>query len=146
MIADKDSTVNANTVNTNAINTTALAYMGDAVYEVYVRAYVLQKNRINVDQIHQAAVNYVRADSQAKALKAMFEGLFEEEKQLVKRARNRKTVSRPRNSDPVEYKLATAFEALLGYHYLAGNTDRLEALIAEAILVVDEVGNKEESK
>jgi len=114
------------------LNTTALAYIGDAVYEVHVRNHVLQSGQVNADKLHQMAVKYVRAEGQAKALKAIFDELSEEEQNLVKRARNRKATSQPKNVDPVVYKLATAFEALIGYHYMADNQSRLNEIIALA--------------
>ncbi|MCL2437396.1 MAG: ribonuclease III [Clostridiales bacterium] len=115
------------------LNTTALAYIGDAVYEVHVRNHVLQSGQANADKLHQMAVKYVKAEGQAKALKAIFDQLSEEEQDLVKRARNRKTTSKPNNANPVAYKLATALEALIGHLYLTGNTERLEEIIKLAM-------------
>ena len=74
----------------------------------------------------------------------MFDGLTEEEQRLVKRARNKKFTTKARNADPVTYKWATAFEALVGYLYLAGETERLGQVIEEAIAIV-EGGNDEQS-
>ena len=89
------------------MNTTALAYMGDAVYEVYVRRHVMESGQINADRLHYMAVPFVRAHGQATALKEMMKGfLTEEEASLARRARNHKTTSRPKNADPVEYKLS----------------------------------------
>jgi len=119
------------------LNTTALAYIGDAVYEVHVRNHVLQSGQVNADKLHQMAVKYVRAEGQAKALKAIFDELSEEEQDLVKRARNRKATSQPKNVDPVVYKLATAFEALIGYHYMAENQSRLNEIIALAFAEIE---------
>ena len=119
----------------NEINTTALAFVGDAVYEIYVRTHVLKTGQTNADRLHQMAVKYVRADGQAKAVKYMMNTNFltEEEIALVKRARNHKTTSKPRHADPVIYKLSTAFESLLGSLYLAGKTERMEEIISKAI-------------
>ncbi len=122
------------------INPTALAYIGDAVYEVYIRRHVLEKEQVHVDRIHQAAVKYVRADGQAKAVRKMLstEGfLSPAETALVKRTRNRKFASKPKNADPVDYKLATAFEALMGYLYLSGDTKRMDEIAAEAIRIIE---------
>ncbi|QHI72808.1 Mini-ribonuclease 3 [Aminipila terrae] len=117
----------------NKINTTALAYIGDAVYEVYVRRYVLEKDSVNVNKQNKLAVKFVRAEGQALAIKKMMESLDVNEQLLVKRARNKKITSKPQNADPVTYKLATAFEALVGYLYLDGNVQRLEEVINQAI-------------
>nr|WP_315019909.1 ribonuclease III domain-containing protein [uncultured Aminipila sp.] len=121
----------------NKINTTALAYIGDAVYEVYVRKYVLQKDSVNVNKQNKLAVKFVRAEGQALAIKKMMESLTESEQTLVKRARNKKITSKPQNADPVTYKLATAFEALVGFLYLSGNVERQEEVIDQAIALID---------
>lgn len=119
------------------MNTTALAYMGDAVYEVYVRKHVMGSGNPHVDSLHKNAVSYVRADAQAKVLKSMMNGfLSEEELALVKRARNHKIASKPQNASPMTYKLATAFEALIGCLYLSQDTERLEVVVAEALRII----------
>ena len=112
-------------MNPKEINTTALAYIGDAVYEIYVREHVLEASKTqafgaHVDALHKKAVRYVRADGQAKALRRMLkEGfLTAEEEALVRRARNHKSASKPKNADAMDYKYATALEALIGYWYL----------------------------
>ena len=128
-------------MNTNPkeINTTALAFLGDAVYEVYVRKYVMEEGCQRADLLHRMAVKYVCADGQAKAVKSLMRDfLTEEEVRLVKRARNHKTTSKARSADPVTYKLATAFEALIGYLELNGDRNRAEAVIAEALKRIEE--------
>ena len=138
-------------LNPKDINTTALAYIGDAVYEIYVREHVLGQDLrgmnknfgAHVDALHKRAIRYVRADGQAKAVKAMLnEGfLGDEEAALVRRARNHKTASKPKNADAMDYKYATAFEALIGFWHLsaqAGGDDgayakqRMEEIIFKA--------------
>ncbi len=120
--------------NIKNMNTTALAFMGDAVYEVYIRKLVMDDGQTRADRLHAMAVPYVRAGGQAAAVKKMMNESFltEEELTLVKRARNHKISSKPRNAGPVEYKLATAFEALLGALYLDGDIQRLEEIIKKA--------------
>ena len=99
--------------------------------------------QINADRLHAMAVPFVRAEGQASAVKKlMAEFLTEEEILLVKRARNHRTTSKPRNADPVAYKLATAFEALIGYMYLAGNISRAEEIIAKALEIIEYTGEK----
>ena len=126
--------------NTKNINTTALAYIGDAVYEIYVRERVLQLEKVHVDHLHKLAINYVNNAGQAKAVKRMMneDFLTEEEVSLVKRARNHKTASKPRNADPVNYKLATAFEALIGWLHLDGRKERMEEIIFHAMEIIEE--------
>ena len=131
-------------LNSKEINSTALAYIGDAVYEIYVRRHVMETGQTNADRLHQMAIQYVCADGQAKAVKKLMqEFLTEEEVRAVKRARNHKTTSKPKNADPVIYKLATAFEALVGQLYIDENTARLEEVIFEAFNIV-EAGEKNE--
>ena len=129
------------------INTTALAYMGDAVYEVYVRRHVMETGHVHVDRLHQMAVPFVKAEGQAKAIKHMMENfLTEEEQALTKRARNHKIATTAKNATPMDYKWATAFEALLGYLYLIGDTCRLEEVVAEAISYIEKTSQKAGTK
>ena len=138
-------------LNPKEINTTALAYIGDAVYEICVREHVLRQDLngmdknfgAHVDALHKRAIRYVRADGQAKAIKSMLnEGfLSDEEAVLVRRARNHKSASKPKNADAMDYKYATAFEALIGFWHLSaqaggdGSTEakqRMEEIILKA--------------
>lgn len=122
------------------INTTALAYLGDAVYEVAVRKYIMETGQYHADRLHQIAVRFVRAEGQAMALKKIMQELTEEEQALVRRARNRKITSKPKHADPVTYKLATAFEAFVGYLYLTENRQRLDWFIETAIDIINHHG------
>ena len=121
------------------MNTSTLAYLGDAVFEVIVREKIVTEKPGDVDRAHHTAVRYVSAAGQAKAAKAMMaEGfLTEEEEHIYKRARNHRSMSRPQNADPREYKIATGFEALLGYLYLSEDRQRLREIAAEAVRIVD---------
>lgn len=125
-------------MDTKNINTTALAYMGDAVYETYIREHVMQQGYVHSNELHRAAVKYVSAGGQAKAIKAVFDDLTEEEQKLVKRARNHKTSSKAKNADPVTYKWATALEALIGKTHLDGDIEREKELIERIIKVIEE--------
>lgn len=121
------------------INSTTLAYMGDAVYEVRVREMLIEQDPHDVNKLHRRAVQYVSAAGQAKAMKKLADGfLTEEEVRLYKRARNHRSMSRPKNTDPRIYKIATGFEALLGYLFLAEESDRLDEVIEEAIRIIEE--------
>lgn len=121
------------------INSTTLAYMGDAVYEVRVREMLIEQDPHDVNKLHKRAVRYVSAAGQAKAMKKLADGfLTEEEVRLYKRARNHRSMSRPRNTDPRIYKIATGFEALLGYLFLAEESQRLDEVIEEAIRIIEE--------
>jgi len=120
------------------INTTALAYLGDAVYEVAIRKYIMETGQYNADRLHKIAVRYVCAEGQALAIKRLIEELTEEEQSLVRRARNRKITSKPRNVEPITYKWATAFEAFVGYLHLTEQQERLDWFIGRAIEIINE--------
>lgn len=115
------------------LNTTALAFLGDAVYETCVRERLVRSGQIHGDRLHRIAVGYVRAEAQAASLKRILPELTEEELALVKRGRNKRINSKPKHADPVIYKWATAFEALLGYLYLSGQEERLGEIMEEAM-------------
>lgn len=106
-----------------------LAYMGDAVYEKYVREYVIKQGHCNNGLLHKKSIKYVSAKGQASALKKLEEILTEEEKDVVRRGRNSNPHSTAKNADIVEYKYATGFEALIGYLYLTEQTERLEEIV-----------------
>ncbi|MDR0424786.1 MAG: Mini-ribonuclease 3 [Clostridiales Family XIII bacterium] len=118
-------------------NTVLLAFIGDAAYELKIREHVIRSGIKHGDRLHFAAVKYVCAAAQANVMKAVFDGLDEDEQRLVKRARNRKTSSKPKNADPVEYKWATAFEALMGYYSISGQEAKLDAMAARAVSIID---------
>ncbi len=113
----------------------ALAYMGDAIYETYVRKYLLKKGQLKVQALHEYAVRFVKATAQAVVIRNWLKNgvLTEEEQAVVRRGRNAKSGSIPRNTDVQTYRYSTAFEALIGFLYLDDRTERLESLIEEAI-------------
>lgn len=127
--------------NIKNLNTEAMAYMGDAVYEQAVREMLLQKGFAKVDHLHRRAVKYVNADAQAKAIKSIFHELTEKEQALVKRARNHKFHSKAKHADPITYKWATAFEAIIGYYYLADESERLNWFIDKAFAIIGDQSN-----
>ena len=120
-------------------STNTLAYLGDAVFEVIVREKIVCEKPGDSGRAHHTAVRYVSAGGQAKAARAMIASGFltEEELALYKRARNHRSMSRPQHADPRDYKIATGFEALLGYLYLADDRQRLREIAAEAVRIVD---------
>ena len=117
-----------------------MAFIGDAFFELAVRKRLAESGgTYAADKLHFAAVRYVNAVSQARAMRGLTGqgALTDDELDLVRRARNRKTKSIPKNTDPLDYKLATAFESLLGFHYMAGNADRADELTELAIRIID---------
>lgn len=119
------------------INANTLAYIGDAVYELYIREYAMQIRMENVDVMSSLTVKYVKAESQALGIKAIFDNLSDEEQSVVRRGRNRKIRSTPRAVDPVIYKTATGLEALIGYLYIKGEDERLTEVVRMIIDAID---------
>ena len=118
-------------MNILEINVLVLAYLGDTIYENYVRKYLINKGIANVNDLQKESVNYVSAKSQSGYLKKMIAGNFlsNEELDVVKRARNYKTTSHPKNCDIITYKYATGLEALIGYLNLKENIERIDEIM-----------------
>lgn len=116
---------------TKEINSLVLAYLGDTIYEDYIREYLIKSGIGNVNDLQSASIKYVSAKAQCKFVKEMIEEDFfnEEELIIIKRARNHKSISHPKNCDIVTYKYATGFEALIGFLKLEGNIKRIEEII-----------------
>lgn len=113
-------------------NPLELAYIGDTVYDLYVRAYVLEKSTMAVKGLHRQAVEYVNCGAQASAMERLLPLLSPEEVAAFKRGRNAHTRA-PRNADPGAYACATGLEALVGFLFLTGQAQRLQELIAVAL-------------
>ena len=110
------------------LNPLQLAYMGDTVWELLIRARVLER-RLTVRHMHQAAVSGVNARAQAEALEHVAGELTEDEADVVRRGRNAHPHhAGPKHQDPADYKAATGLEALIGYLYLSGQEERLMTL------------------
>ena len=118
-------------MNVLEINVLVLAYLGDGIYENYVRKYLINKGIGNVNDLQKEATSYVSAKSQAKFLQDMIDNnmLSEEELDVVRRARNYKTTSHPKNCDIITYKYATGLEALIGYLNLEENNERIDEIM-----------------
>ncbi len=101
-----------------------MAYIGDSLFELFIRNLLLERKVCKPHQLHQQAIKYVNATAQARLLERIRPDLTEEEAVIVRRGRNVKT-GVPKNADPADYQYSTAFEALLGYLYLAEEEDRL---------------------
>ena len=125
----------SDTINNKDVNVLVLAYLGDTVYEYYIRRFLINQKIANVNDLQKNAVNYVSAKNQARFLEELMNDNFftEEEIDIIKRARNHKGVSHPKNCDIVTYKHATALEALIGYLKLEKREDRID-MIMERIL------------
>lgn len=113
------------------MNVVTLAYLGDAIYEVFIRKMLIEKGIVKVEELQKEAVKYVSAKGQALILRQLMDNgiLYEDELEVVQRGRNYKRSSHPKHTDIVTYKYSTGFEALVGYLYLSGNVDRLVEIL-----------------
>ena len=113
------------------VNSLVLAYLGDTIYENYVRHFLVRKNIGHVDLLQKEAVKYVSAKNQSVYLHKLIDNNFltDEELDVVKRARNYKTTSHPKSCDIITYKYATGLEALLGYLDLSGRNTRIDEIM-----------------
>ncbi|MDR3288907.1 MAG: Mini-ribonuclease 3 [Peptococcaceae bacterium] len=122
------------------MNATTMAYLGDAVYELWVRRHLLETGMVKVKELHKAAVKYVCADTQARLLRQLTPDLDEKESQIVLRGRNANG-NHPKRVDVITYRHATAFEALVGYWYLSGQKQRMEWAFQQAANMGTEEGD-----
>lgn len=113
------------------INSLVLAYIGDCVYENYIRHFLVSQGIANVDKLQKSAVKYVSAVSQCNFVRKMIDEKFlsTEEVEIFTRIRNNKNHSHPKNCDIVTYKYATGLEGLIGYLDLIGKKDRIEEIM-----------------
>ena len=105
------------------------AYMGDAVYEKYIREYVIRQGLCKNGLLHKKSIKYVSANGQVRILQRIESALTEDELDIVRRGRNSNPHSHAKNADIVDYKYATGFEALIGYLYLNEQNERLEEIL-----------------
>ncbi len=111
------------------LNPLVLAYIGDTVYDLFVRTYLIHTQDVSVHQYHLKSISYVKAASQSDTLQTIEAYLTEDEKSIVRRGRNAKSGTIPKNADVVEYRRATGFESLLGYLFLTGQEERLYEIL-----------------
>lgn len=120
--------------NAGALNPLVLAYIGDAVYEVFIRTVLISMHTdYSVHRLHINSTSFVKAHAQSEIVKKILPLLSDEEVNIVKRGRNSKSGFVPKNADVIEYRLATGFEALIGYLYLKGNSKRLVEVLKLSI-------------
>lgn len=128
------------TIDTKQLNALALAYMGDAVLETYVRYHLIATGKVRPQRLHQLATTYVSAKAQAAFVKHLFDEvrLSKQEEQVFLRGRNAKSATIPRNTDLATYRQSTGFEALLGYLYFQDHYERIDEIIAQLFIFVEE--------
>lgn len=124
------------------LNGITLAYMGDAVYEVYIRQHLLERGLVRPNQLQKAATAFVSAKAQAALIEAMLAAnlLTEEEQDIYTRGRNAKSYTHAKNTSVVTYRISTGFEALFGYLHLSGATERVAELAHWCIDYVEKGG------
>ena len=123
----------------NQLSPLTWAYVGDAVYEMYIRTYLINKTNLKPHKLHIEAIKYVKAGAQSKALKEIMDILSDEEKDIVRRGRNTENHHIAKNSTVEEYSYSTAFEALIGYLYLNKDIKRVKEIIEMVVKILDKV-------
>lgn len=127
-------------INAKLLNPLSLAYVGDAVLDQHVRTYIILKRQSKPNRLHQVAKRFVSAKSQAVTLEALIEAKWftEEETDILKRGRNAKSYTKAKNTDVQTYRKSSALEAVIGFLYLEGQTERLHTLLDYIVKLVEE--------
>ena len=132
----QDELVTKNEKEINMMSPLTWAYVGDSVYEMYIRTYLSNSSNFNPHKLHIQSIKYVKAASQANIVKKL--SLTDDEKEIVRRGRNTESHHLPKNASHEEYAYSTAFEALIGYLYLTKQNDRLKVILEECIKIAQE--------
>lgn len=119
-----------------------LAYLGDAIYELHIRSYLMNEKKGKVNDLNQMAVSYVNASAQGYAARELEGFLDTREWRVLKRGRNYKSTP-PKNANVSDYKYATGVEALLGQLYIEGNNERIYEVMRKCIALIDSRGKNE---
>lgn len=121
-------------------NGLTLAYLGDAVWELRIRKYLLEKGLTKVNDLHSAAIRFTSAGGEAQAIRVLLENgwLSEQEQDIFKRGRNSESTHKPKNADLGTYHQATGFEAVIGHLFLENQNTRLDDLVAESIRLIEQ--------
>ena len=116
----------------------SLAFIGDSVYDLVIRSYVTGNGNTSNNSLHNKTIKYVSAKAQARIADSLKDSFSEEEMTIYKRGKNAKPSSGAKNAGLSEYMKATGFEALIGYLYMRGKTDRMLEIIKDAVGVINE--------
>lgn len=114
----------------NMLSPLTWAYVGDCVYELYIRTNLVNKTKLKPHKLHIETIKYVKAKAQAEILKNIEDKLTQKELDIVRRGRNAENHHLPKNADPADYMYSTAFEGLIGYLYLTKQDERLKELFS----------------
>ena len=109
------------------------AYIGDCIYEIFIRMKLVNSTHLDPHRLHIETIKYVKAKAQAEVLIKIYDNLTDEEKDIVRRGINAEAHHQPKNAELVDYKYATAFEALIGYLYLSKQDERLKEILEMCI-------------
>lgn len=123
----------------NTYSPLALAYLGDAVYELAIRSLIMNHGNVQVNKMHKKAAGLVKAEAQANFYKLLEPELTEEELAVYKRGRNAKSFTMAKNASMKDYRMATGFEALMGYLYLSERFERMAELLGSGLEKMGEI-------
>lgn len=130
----------------NQLSPLVWAFVGDAVYDLFIRSRLVMQKKESAHNMHVKAINYVKASSQSRIVSKLYDKLSEDEKLILKRGRNAKSATVPKNADVLDYRRATAFEAVIGYLYLTGMDDRLDEILNMAAEIIEQEGEEPDGK
>lgn len=117
----------------NLMSPLVWAYVGDSVYELFIRTHLVETTNLKPHKLHIEAIKHVKAKAQAKMLEELQDTLTDKEKEIVRRTRNTENHHLPKNAEPADYMHATAFEGLIGYLYLSNQKERLDEILNKCI-------------
>lgn len=120
--------IERNESEVNMMSPLTWAYVGDCVYELYIRTELINRTNLKPHKLHIESIKYVKAQAQAEFLKKIYDDLTEEEQEIIRRGRNAENHHLPKNCNIQDYMYATAFEALIGYLYLRKQNKRLREI------------------
>ena len=124
-------------IDLQTVSMQTLAFIGDAVYNVYIRCYLASRSNVKTGMLHKESIKYVSAKGHSHTIDDILDILTEEEKSIYKRGRNTNIATVSKNVDVVNYKRATGFEALIGYLYVKRDKNRLDELVKICIDTID---------
>ncbi len=122
-----------NETEVNLMSPLVWAYVGDSVYELFIRTHLVETTKLKPHKLHIETIKYVKAQAQAKILEDLQNILTDKEKEIIRRTRNTENHHLPKNADPADYMYATAFEGLIGYLYLTDQKERLDEILNKCI-------------
>ncbi len=121
----------------NLYSPLVLAYLGDGIFELVIRSLLVSRGNIPVEKLHKKATKYVKAEAQAAIMHGLKGSFSDKEWEIYRRGRNAKSYSSAKNASIMDYRIATGFEALMGYLYLSKNSDRMMEIIKKGMEIID---------